>query len=82
VRLHVTKRKISDGTGSLDGRDCHSAFLGLMRAAAKLGIAFSGYLGDRLSIFGPPDVQYLPDLIHCRGQPARGKSAPVTTAER
>jgi hypothetical protein len=40
IRLHVTKRKISGGTRSADGRDCRDAFLGLMRTAAKLGIAF------------------------------------------
>ena len=44
IRLHVTKRKISGGTRSLDGRDCRDAFLGLMRTAAKLGIAFWDYL--------------------------------------
>ena len=68
IRLHVTKRKISGGTRSADGRDCRDAFLGLMRTAAKLGIAFWDYLGDRLSIPGPPAVPYLPDLIRCRGQ--------------
>ena len=70
IRLHVIKRKISDGTRSLDSRGCRDAFLGLMRTAAKLGIAFWGYLGDRLSIPRQPNVQYLPDLIRCRGQPA------------
>jgi len=70
IRLHVTKRKISGGTRSADGRDCRDAFLGLMRTAAKLGIAFWDYLGDRLSISGQPNVPYLPDLIRCRGQPA------------
>jgi len=70
IRLHVTKRKISGGTRSVDGRDCRDAFLGLMRTAAKLGIAFWDYLGDRLSIPGQPIVPYLPDLVRCRGQPA------------
>ena len=70
IRLHVTKRKVSGGTRSLDGRDCRDAFLGLMRTAAKLGIAFWDYLGDRLSIPGQPIVPYLPDLVRCRGQPA------------
>ena len=70
IRLHVTKRKISGGTRSLDGRDCRDAFLGLMRTAAKLGIAFWDYLGDRLSIPGQPIVPYLPDLVRCRGKPA------------
>jgi hypothetical protein len=70
IRLHVTKRKVSGGTRSLDGRDCRDAFLGLMRTAAKLGIGFWEYLGDRLSIPGQPIVPYLPDLVRCRGQPA------------
>ena len=52
IRLHVIKRKISGGTRSLDSRGCRNAFLGLMRTAAKLGIAFWGYLGDRLRIPG------------------------------
>ena len=70
IRLHVTKRKISGGTRSADGRDCRDAFLGLMRTAAKLGITVWDYLGDRLSIPGQPAVPYLPDLIRCRGQPS------------
>jgi transposase IS66 family protein len=70
IRLHVTKRKISGGTRSIDGRDCRDAFLGLMRTTAKLGMAFWDYLGDRLRIPGQPVVPYLPDLIRCRGQPA------------
>jgi hypothetical protein len=47
IRLHVTRRKVSGGTRSVDGRDCRDVFLGLMRTAAKLGIAFWDYLGDR-----------------------------------
>jgi hypothetical protein len=70
IRLHVTKRKISGGTRSVDGRDCRDAFLGLMRTAAKLGIAFWDYLGHRLSIPGQPIVPYLPDLVRCRAHPA------------
>jgi Transposase IS66 family len=70
IRLHVTKRKVSGGTRSADGRDCRDAFLGLMRTAAKLGVAFWDYLGDRLCIPGQPLIPYLPDLIRCRGQPA------------
>ena len=70
IRLHVTKRKVSGGTRSADGRDCRDAFLGLMRTAAKLGVAFWDYLGDRLCIPGQPVIPYLPDLIRCRGKPA------------
>jgi hypothetical protein len=70
IRLHVTKRKVSGGTRSVDGRDCRDAFLGLMRTATKLSVGFGDYLGDRLCIPGRPVVPYLPDLIRCRGQPA------------
>ena len=70
IRSHVTKRKISGGTRSDRGRDCRDAFLGLLRTATKLGIAFWDYLGDRLRIPGDAVVPYLPDLIRCRGQPA------------
>jgi len=70
IRLHVTKRKVSGGTRSAGGRDCRDAFLGLMRTAAKLGIAFWDYLGDRLCIPGQPAIPYLPDLIRRRAQPA------------
>ena len=55
IRLHVTKRKVSGGTRSVDGRECRDAFLGLMRTAAKLGIAFWDYLGDHFSISGSPE---------------------------
>ena len=70
IRLHVTKRKVSGGTRSIDGRDCRDAFLGLMRTATKLGVAFWDYLGDRLCIPAQPAIPYLPDLIRCRTQPA------------
>lgn len=70
IRLHVTKRKVSGGTRSVDGRECRDAFLGLMRTAAKLGIAFWDYLGDRFSIPGQPNVPYLPDIVRRRGQTA------------
>jgi signal transduction histidine kinase len=52
------------------GRDCRDAFLGLAKTCAKLGVAFWDYLGSRLAIPGQPALPPLPDLIHCRGQPA------------
>jgi hypothetical protein len=70
IRCHVTKRKVSGGTRSEDGRDCRDAFLGLAKTCAKLGIAFWDYLGNRLGMSGQPAVPPLPDLIRCRGQPA------------
>jgi hypothetical protein len=70
IRCYVTKRKISGGTRSDDGRDCRDAFLGLMHTCTKLGIAFWEYLGDRIGIVGHTKVPALADLIRCRGQPA------------
>lgn len=70
IRCQVTKRKVSGGTRSDLGRDCRDAFLGLAKTCAKLGVAFWDYLGSRLAIPGQPALPPLPDLIHCRGQPA------------
>jgi Transposase IS66 family len=70
IRCHVTKRKISGGTRSDNGRDCRDAFLGLMHTCTKLGIVFWDYLGARLAIPGQRGTPYLPDLIRRRGQPA------------
>jgi hypothetical protein len=69
IRCHVTRRKISGGTRSDDGRSCRDAFLGLAKTCAKLGIAFWDYLGTRLAVPGQPIIPPLPDLVRCRGQP-------------
>jgi len=63
IRCQVTKRKISGGTRSNEGRECRDAFLSLMKTCAKLGIRFWHYLGCRLSVPGAPDIQQLPTLI-------------------
>jgi hypothetical protein len=63
IRCHVTKRKISGGTRSNNGRDCRDAFLGLAKTCTKLGIAFWDYLGDRLEIPDQPEIPPLPDLV-------------------
>ena len=70
IRCQVTKRHVSGGTHSDTGRDCRDAFLGLAKTCRKLGIAFWDYLGARLGVSGGPTIPRLPDLIHCRGQPA------------
>jgi hypothetical protein len=70
IRCQVTKRKVSGGTRSDDGRNCRDAFLGLAKTCAKLGITFWNYLGSRLAVPGQPDVPPLQDLVRCRGQPA------------
>ena len=70
IRCQVTRRKISVGTRSDNGRDCRDAFLGLAKTCTKLGVAFWDYLGSRLQIPGQCIVPYLPGLVRCRGQPA------------
>jgi hypothetical protein len=52
LRTIVTKRKISGGTMSRDGRTARDTMLGLMQTCRKLGISFYHYLGDRLGIGG------------------------------
>jgi len=66
IRAHVTRRKISAGTRSDQGRAARDGFLGLMKTCAKLGIAFWDFLGHRLGVPGSPDVADLPDLIRQR----------------
>ncbi|NLS07292.1 transposase [Rhizobium sp. P32RR-XVIII] len=50
LRSFVTKRKISGGTMSRDGRVARDVMLGLMKTCQKLGLSFYLYLGDRLGI--------------------------------
>jgi hypothetical protein len=63
IRCQVTRRKLSGGTRSDDGRDCRDAFLGLAKTCAKLGISFWDYLGSRLAIAGSAIVPYLPEIL-------------------
>jgi hypothetical protein len=66
IRCHVTKRKISGGTRSHQGRDCRDAFLGLAKTCAKLGITFWDYLGARLEIQNQPAIPSLQSLVKHR----------------
>lgn len=50
LRTFVTKRKISGGTISRDGRVARDTMLGLMKTCKKLGLSFYRYIGDRLGI--------------------------------
>jgi hypothetical protein len=63
LRACVTKRKVSGGTVSTAGRTARDALLGLMKTCRKLGVAFFGYLGDRLRVPGAAAVPPLPDLV-------------------
>jgi hypothetical protein len=70
IRCQVTRRKVSGGTRSDDGRDCRDTFLGLAKTCAKHAIAFWDYLGSRLNVPGQPPIPPLAQLVRCRGQPA------------
>nr|WP_234827455.1 hypothetical protein [Sinorhizobium meliloti] len=50
IRSFVTRRKISGGTISLNGRIARDVMLGLMKTCQKLGISFYHFLGDRLGL--------------------------------
>ena len=64
LRACVTKRRISGGTMSADGRQARDVMLGLMKTCRKLGISFFAYLGDRLGIQGTAErIPPLPDLV-------------------
>jgi hypothetical protein len=63
IRCQVTRRKISGGTRSNEGRECRDGFLSLMKTCSKLGISFWDYLGTRLSVPDAADIPPLPDLI-------------------
>ncbi len=66
IRCSVTRRKISGGTRSDQGRDGRDTFLGLMKTCQKLGVSFWDYLGARLAIRKAPAVPPHPDLIRAR----------------
>jgi hypothetical protein len=63
IRCHVTRRKLSGGTRSDNGRNCRDVFLSLLKTCAKLKIAFWDFLGDRLDVPGTKAIPYLPDVV-------------------
>ena len=70
IRACVTKRKVSGGTMSADGRTARDVLLGLMKTCRKLGVSFYRYLGDRLRVPGATSVPPLPDLVRQAAVPA------------
>jgi len=62
IRIVVTKRKVSGGTVSENGRAARDVMLGLAKTCAKLKVSFFHYLGARLAIAGPA-IPPLPSLI-------------------
>jgi hypothetical protein len=60
LRACVTKRKVSGGTMSADGRVARDVMLGLSKTCRKLRLSFFDYLGDRLGLHG--DQPRIPPL--------------------
>nr|WP_272951578.1 transposase [Sinorhizobium medicae] len=52
LRSFVTRRKISGGTMSRDGRVARDTMRRLMKTCRKLGLSFWSYLGDRIGLEG------------------------------
>lgn len=63
IRCQVTRRKISSGTRSDQGRDCRDAFLALMKTCAKQSVRFWDYLGDRLNVPNAAPIPLLQELV-------------------
>jgi hypothetical protein len=68
LRAWVTKRKISGGTMSAEGRVARDVLLGLLKTCRKLRLSFFAYLGDRLGL--SPDQQRIPPLANLVAQAA------------
>jgi hypothetical protein len=62
IRACATKRKVSGGTMSEDGRTARDVLLGPMKTCRKLGVSFYRYPGDRLRVPGAVPIPRLPDL--------------------
>src|SRR5712691_1829421 len=62
IRAFVTKRKISGGTVSHEGRDARDIMLGLAKTCMKLKLSFYEFLGSRLGLPGTP-IPPLTELI-------------------
>jgi hypothetical protein len=63
IRAWVTKRKISGGTVSDDGKTARDATMGLAKTCAKLGVSFYQYLGHRLAVPHTTPIPSLPTLV-------------------
>ena len=63
IRAYVTRRKVSAGTRSENGRDCRDAFLGLSKTCDKLGIPVWDFLGNRLKVAGHAVIEQLEHYV-------------------
>src|SRR5713101_2597602 len=62
IRAFVTKRKISGGTVSPNGRDARDIMLGLAKTCMKLKLSFYDFLGSRLGLPGT-QIPHLAELV-------------------
>ena len=70
LREQVKRRKVSGGTRSDLGRQCHDTFSSLKKTCRKLRISFWSYLNDRLA-----QVKVIPQLGELVSQKAQVTSA-------
>jgi hypothetical protein len=66
IRCYLTRRKVSAGTRSDDGRNSRDAFLGLTKTCDKLGIPVWDYLGSRLRVAGHVLIEALDHYVRGR----------------
>ena len=66
IRCQVTRRKVSAGTRSDDGRDSRDAFLSLIKTCDKLGVPVWDYLGSRLRVAGSVLIEALDHYVSRR----------------
>jgi hypothetical protein len=76
IREYVTRRKVSGGTRSDEGRRCRDTFTSLKKTCRCLGVNFWEYLQDRL--LGRGAVPRLAELI--RGRAGGGRAKGVVAA--
>jgi hypothetical protein len=69
ARSAVTKRKVSGGTRSDEGKDVRDTFLSLKQTCRKLGINFIAFLKDRVS--GLFEIPRLAEVIRQKSEAAR-----------
>jgi hypothetical protein len=62
IRAVVTKRKISGGTVSENGRDARDIMLGLAKTCMKLKLSFYDFLGSRLGL-PATQIPHLAELV-------------------
>ena len=69
ARSMVTKRKVSGGTRSEEGREARDTFLSLKQTCRKLGINFITFLRDRVS--GIFEIPRLAEVIRKKSEAAK-----------